>query len=112
MIKSATPVTPAARPAASEYTWFQQWYAPFEALPLKLKGWTRAATAEANRQTPTISTDTLPLDEYAYIKEAAVVDVAVEEVKPEDKAQNADLKLALSLDKKDDQISSLSGLGI
>lgn len=112
MIKSVTPATPSARPAVSEYTWSQQWHTPFESLPLKLKGWVRTTTAEANRQTPAISVDTLNLEEFAYIKEPVVVDVAVEEVKPEDGTQNADLKLALSLDKKDDQISSLSGLGI
>lgn len=112
MLKSATPATPATRPAVNDYTWSQQWHAPFEALPVQFKGWIRSTAAEANRQTAAISSDTLNLAEFSYLKEPVVVDTAVEEVKPEDGTQNADLKLALSLDKKDDQISSLSGLGI
>lgn len=117
--KSATPATPVTRPKShinDSVTWVKDWYSPLEynagAPPnLKLMGWLKKNNSEADQESATISSDVLNLDNAKYYEEPAAVDEVVEEVAQEP-ANNADLKLALSMDKKDDQISSLSGLGM
>lgn len=117
--KSATPATPVTRPKShitESVTWVKEWYSPLEFMSgaspnLKLKGWLKRNVTTTGDDIPKPSAlDVLDLDNYKYTQEEVVEEV-VEET-PAEAAKNDDLKLALSLDKKDDQISSLSGLGI
>ncbi|KAF5210779.1 hypothetical protein EJF18_30019 [Clavispora lusitaniae] len=114
--KSATPATPVTRPEtrmSDSLTWSYEWFSfDSSTTPLQLKGWVKKASSEVTRSTPSISADALDVTDCEYHKEPIVIENAVEEQQPVDEAKNADLKSALSLDKKDDQISSLSGLGI
>lgn len=117
--KSATPATPVTRPKShinDTVTWISDWYSPLEynaAAPpnLRLKAWLKKSNTDANEVSTTISADVFDLEKYKYYEEPAAVDEVVEEA-PQETAANSDLKLALSMDKKDDQISSLSGLGM
>lgn len=117
--KSATPATPVTRPKShinESVTWVKEWYNASdyvsEASPnLKLKGWVKKTSGGESEDAIAISADILDLDLFNYIEEVPVVEEVAEE-KPADETTNSDLKLALSMDKKDDQISSLSGLGM
>ncbi|SGZ56876.1 CIC11C00000005867 [Sungouiella intermedia] len=116
--KSATPATPVTRPKShinESVRWVKEWYSPLEystgAAPnLKLKGWVKKTGADQD-DAIAISSDVLNLEKAKYLKEPVVSEEVVEE-KPVDENANSDLKLALSMDKKEDQISSLSGLGM
>lgn len=117
--KSATPATPVVRPKShinESVTWAKEWFSPLEyvsgASPnLKLKGWVKKSTGNQFEDTVVISNDVLDLELAKYIEERVVTEEVVEE-KPTEDNNNSDLKLALSMDKKEDQISSLSGLGM
>lgn len=68
-------------------------------------------TASAENAAPEVDpAGAFNLETSQYLQDPVVVEV-VQEL-PEDPEQNKDLRLALSMDKKDDQISSLSGLGM
>lgn len=118
--KSATPATPVARPKShinDSVTWVNDWYSPLEYMAgaspnLRLKGWFKKnVTNSSDDVTRPSVLDVFDLSNAQYLQEPVVVNEVVEE-KPVDAAQNDDLKLALSIEKKDGQISSLSGLGI
>lgn len=117
--KSATPATPVVRPKShinESVTWKKEWFSPLDyvtgASPnLKLKGWVKKTSGGEFEESATISADVFDLDLSKYFEEPVVVEEVVEE-KPVEENTNSDLKLALSMDKKDDQISSLSGLGM
>lgn len=115
--KSATPATPVTRPKShitDSVTWVRDWYSPLESVSgappnLKLKAWVKKTSAAAEEKIA-ISDDSLDLEKLKYLEEPVVAEEVVEE-KPKEENES-DLKLALSIDKKEDQISSLSGLGI
>lgn len=116
--KSATPATPVTRPKShinESLTWVKEWYSPLEyatgAAPnLKLKGWVKKTSGSLD-DSIVISSDVLDLQKAKYMEETVEAEEVVEE-KPVEETNNSDLKLALSMDKKEDQISSLSGLGM
>lgn len=117
--KSATPATPVNRPKShisDSVTWVKEWYNPLEygsggPASLKLKGWVKTNTASAENAAPEVDpAGAFNLEASQYLQDPVVVEVAQE--LPEDPELNKDLRLALSMDKKDDQISSLSGLGM
>lgn len=116
--KSATPATPITRPKShinESFTWVKEWYSPLEystgASPnLKLKGWVKKTGGHTDNSIA-ISGDVIDLEKSKYMEEAVETEEVVEE-KPAEENSNSDLKLALSMDKKEDQISSLSGLGM
>lgn len=117
--KSATPATPVTRPKShinDSVTWVKDWYNPLEfgsggPANLKLKGWIKTNAAGTENAAPVVDNNaTYDLESLPYLQDPVVVEVAQEV--PADPEQNSDLRLALSMDKKDDQISSLSGLGM
>ncbi|GEQ69479.1 hypothetical protein JCM33374_g3151 [Metschnikowia sp. JCM 33374] len=119
LAKSATPVTPVTRPKSQvndSYTWVKQWYTPLEnsttgsSSNCRLKGWVKTTSA-ISEPAIAISSDTYDLDKYSFLNEPSN-DVLVTEVKPAEESGNSDLKSALSMDKREDQVSSLSGLGM
>lgn len=113
--KSATPATPVVRPKShitESVTWVREWTlldsSNSSSVP-KLMAWVKREGVPPG-DAPSISTDSIVLDDFKYYEEPVI-----EEAPAEDKLSdpvNTDLKLALSMDKKDDQISSLSGLGM
>ncbi|KAM9926054.1 hypothetical protein OXX59_003479 [Metschnikowia pulcherrima] len=119
LAKSVTPATPVTRPKShinDSYTWIKQWYTPLEnsssgpAANTKLKGWVKVQTQPADSAI-TISTDAFDLDKYIIYREP-VDEKPAEEETPVEQPGNSDLKSALSMDKREDQVSSLSGLGM
>lgn len=117
--KSATPATPVTRPKShitDSVTWVKDWYSPIESASgaphnLKLKGWIKKTNGADAEDAIAISGDVFNLEALKYLEEPVVAEEIVEE-KPVEENNNSDLKLALSMDKKEDQISSLSGLGM
>ncbi|KAL6674360.1 hypothetical protein ACI3L0_005099 [Candidozyma auris] len=117
--KSATPATPVTRPKShinESVTWVKEWYNPLEygsggPANLRLKGWVKTNAADTETAAPNVDTNGVyDLEAHKYLQEPVVVEVA-KEATP-DPQQESDLRSALSMDKKDDQISSLSGLGM
>lgn len=101
--KSATPATPVTRKPLDATTWTRDWFTPLEfpsTSSVRLMGWIKGG----RRADPIVNGDVFQFEKNIEVEEAPV--------KTEPTQGDADLKLALSLDKKDDQISSLSGLGI
>lgn len=115
--KSTTPATPVARPKAhinESVVWVNDWFTPqisSNTPGLKLKGWIKSSSSEKDSSIVVASNEFIDLETSKYLAEPVVPEVVMEEA-PETSSGNADLKLALSMDKKDDQISSLSGLGM
>lgn len=115
--KSATPATPVARPKAhinESVVWVNDWYTPqiSASTPgLSLKGWSKKSSSEKEKTVNVASNEFIDLEKSKYYQEPVVEEVVKQEVE-QTSTDNSDLKLALSIDKKDDQISSLSGLGI
>lgn len=115
--KSATPATPVARPKAhinESVVWVNDWYTTqisSNTPGLKLKGWIKSSSSEKDSSVLVASNEFIDLETAQYMVEPVVTEVVKTEA-PETGSGNADLKLALSMDKKDDQISSLSGLGM
>lgn len=114
--KSATPATPVSRPKShinESVVWVNGWFKPqiqTSDTVLKLKGWKKKSSSE-REEVVSISNELIDLESAQYYHEPVVTELEKPEVK-QSGAENAELKLALSIDKKDDQISSLSGLGI
>lgn len=111
--KSATPATPIARPKNESVVWVNDWYSPqlsTSTPELKLKGWIKRSDNEKEPEI-SVANEFVDLETAKYYEEPVVEEVVQPEVQ-QTGSDNADLKLALSIDKKDDQISSLSGLGI
>ncbi|KAF3991306.1 hypothetical protein FT663_02807 [Candidozyma haemuli var. vulneris] len=117
--KSATPATPVTRPKShinDSVTWVKEWYNPLEygsggPANLKLKGWVKTNASAAEDAAPNVdSTSVYNLESCQYLQDPVIVEVVQEA--PPDPQQDSDLRSALSMDKKDDQISSLSGLGM
>ncbi|QWW25944.1 hypothetical protein CA7LBN_004848 [Candidozyma auris] len=112
--KSATPATPVTRPKShinESVTWVKEWYNPLEygsggPANLKLKGWVKTNAADTETAAPNVDTNGVyDLEAHKYLQEPVVVEVA-KEATP-DPQQESDLRSALSMDKKDDQISLL-----
>lgn len=115
--KSATPATPVTRPKAhinESVVWVNDWYTPqiSASTPgLSLKGWTKKSSSEKEKVAVVASNEFIDLDTSKYYQEPIVEEVVKQEVQ-QGSTDNSALKLAFSIEKKDDQISSLSGLGI
>lgn len=115
--KSATPATPVVRSKThmdDSVVWVNDWYSPqisANTADLKLKGWIKKSSSEKEPSVLVANNEFIDLETAKYYTEP-VVEVEVKEEVPQTGSGNADLKLALSMDKKDDQISSLSGLGM
>lgn len=119
LAKSVTPATPVTRPKSQindSYTWVKQWYSPLENSPsgpvpnCRIKGWVKKID-DSSQPVIGISSDTFDLDKYSFHNEQPVEN-QVTEVNPVEAPGDSDLKLALSMDKREDQVSSLSGLGM
>ncbi|OBA22627.1 hypothetical protein METBIDRAFT_11440 [Metschnikowia bicuspidata var. bicuspidata NRRL YB-4993] len=119
LAKSATPATPVTRPVShigDSTTWIKQWYTPLEnsssssVSNCKLRGWVKTTNAPLE-QAIAISSDTYDLDKHSSHQEPEEEKPVVEET-PVEQTENSDLKLALSMEKREDQVSSLSGLGM
>lgn len=116
--KSATPATPVPKPISQineSTSWVKDWFSPLEYDPnvsanCKLKGWVKIAGGHGETARK-IGPDTIDLEKFKYLDEPVVARADEVQAEPAEGA-NGDLKLALSMDKKDDQISSLSGLGM
>lgn len=123
--KSVTPAAPVTRPKShinDTLTWVKDWHVPLEYAggvtpSFQVKGWYKAPETERSR--PNVNTSGVyNLENCKYLDEPPVVET--EDVKPveqqngqeENGHKQDDLRLAFSMDKKDDQISSLSGLGM
>lgn len=116
--KSATPTTtPVVRPKThlnEAVTWTRDWFNCHEYTKngnpqTKMKGWMKKR--ESSETFGVAPGDVLNIGAYKYA-ETSVVEDQVEDVQPRASSNDADLKLGFSMDKKDDQISSLSGLGM
>lgn len=137
MTKSATPATPVTRPKShinDSLTWTKDWQTPLEYVggstpSFRLKGWFKSPNSDNSSKGPNVNTtDVYKLDNYRYLEEPVVIEASEDaNTQPrqegglasesnDDPQKNGhndqDLRLALSMDKKDDQISSLSGLGM
>ncbi|RKP31967.1 hypothetical protein METBISCDRAFT_26102 [Metschnikowia bicuspidata] len=115
--KSATPATPVARPKThinESVVWVNNWYTPHissNTPELKLKGWSKKSSAEKEQTVLVASDEFIDIETAKYYQEPIATQV-VQTKQTQSEAGNAELKQALSIDKKEDEISSLSGLGI
>lgn len=114
--KLATPATPVTRPKshiAEIVTWVKGYKASLDesATDLKLKSWYKTSTSQTNEPVTKVGADVIDFDNFKYLVETSE-EPDEEEEKPAPGTENSELKLALSIEKKDDQISSLSGLGM